>query len=75
MIDGERVDAYQSLAAHSSPILVTIWMVASGLCITFTVARQPLCTFGNILEKTAIVDHGRTCIINRITILTGLVGM
>ncbi|KAM3417273.1 hypothetical protein BST61_g5529 [Cercospora zeina] len=75
MIDGERVDAHRSLAAHTLPILVTIWMVASGLCITFTAARQPLCTSGRISAKTAVVDQGRTCIINRITILTGLVGM
>lgn len=75
MIDGERVDGYQSLAAHTLPILVTIWTIASGLCITLTAARQPLCTLGYTSTRMNRVDHGHVCIINRVAILTGLIGM
>lgn len=71
----DRVDTFQALATHTLRILVTIWMVACGLTITFTAARRPLCASPKSGSKTLPLDKGNTCIINRMTILTGLIAL
>ncbi|KAF7191791.1 hypothetical protein HII31_06836 [Pseudocercospora fuligena] len=73
----ERVDAFQGLATHMLRLLITIWMIACGLTITFTAARTPLCTASNASSKVRILplDEGKTCIINRVTILTSLIAL
>ncbi|KXS99337.1 hypothetical protein AC578_6746 [Pseudocercospora eumusae] len=75
MTQYERVDTLQVLATHALRLLVTIWMIACGLTITFTAARTPLCASSNGTSKTSAspLDVGRTCIINRVTILTSLI--
>ncbi|KXT14103.1 hypothetical protein AC579_770 [Pseudocercospora musae] len=77
MAQCERVDSFQRLATHVLRLLVTIWMIACGLTITFTftAARTPLCASSNRTSKIHALplDVGRTCIINRVTILTSLV--
>ncbi|EME81618.1 uncharacterized protein MYCFIDRAFT_175211 [Pseudocercospora fijiensis CIRAD86] len=55
------VDAFQGLATHTLRLLVTIWMIACGLTITFTAARTPLCASSSVSP----LDKGKTCIINR----------
>jgi hypothetical protein len=74
---GELVDTLQDLASQTMKILVLIWMVASGLSITFTAARQVLCAMrpAEVTASTVPLDQGSICIVHRVTILTGLVAM
>lgn len=76
-MQGERVDIFQALATHTLKILSTLWLVTVGLSITFTAARQPLCTMGTTerIFNISALDRGNTCIVHRVGIITSCIAL
>jgi hypothetical protein len=66
----------QTLSRNFLRFVVTAWMVASGLVITFTAARHPFCLVSSrATAHSPAIDVGTQCIIQRASVAASLLAM
>jgi hypothetical protein len=66
----------QTLSENFLRFVVTAWMVASGLVITFTAARHPFCLVSSRLTAhSPAIDVGIQCLIQRASVAASLLAM
>jgi hypothetical protein len=66
----------QTLAKNFLRFVVTAWMVASGLVITFTAARHPFRFLpSRATAKLPAINIGTQCIIQRASVAASLLAM
>jgi hypothetical protein len=66
----------QTLSKNFLRFVVTAWMVASGLVITFTAARHPFCLISpRAIAHSLVIDVGTRCIIQRASVAASLLAM
>ena len=66
----------QTLSKNFLRFVVTAWMVASGLVITFTAARHPLCLVpSRATTNLPAINVGTQCLVQRASLAARLLAM
>ncbi|RMY84806.1 hypothetical protein D0861_06777 [Hortaea werneckii] len=71
----DRLIISQWLAKLSLRVGVTLWMVACGLNIVFTIARQPHCVPKDGATRSSLIHAGKLCVVQRTGVGASLLAM